>query len=194
MVQKSLPEANRQRSVACGHSPFLRRYSPQDRAGPKMQPKATRKVRRTMFAELVEQPERAPQGDEQGPTILIIDDDDAMTDVLALRLQKQGFETITVATGERGLRRARSQQPAVIVLDLRLPDADGFDVCQQLADSPETCAIPVIILSGMEEPDILRRCRAAGCQFFLRKPYDPNVLLTLIRQSIDDAAHWDELP
>ncbi len=147
-----------------------------------------------MFAELVEQPELAPQGDEQGPTILIIDDDDAMTDVLALRLQKQGFETITVATGERGLRRARSQQPAVIVLDLRLPDADGFDVCQQLADSPETCAIPVIILSGMEEPDILRRCRAAGCQFFLRKPYDPNVLLTLIRQSIDDAAHWDELP
>ncbi len=146
-----------------------------------------------MFAELVEQLELAPHGDQQGPTILIVDDD-AMTDLLALRLQKQGFETITVATGERGLQRARSQQPAVIVLDLRLPDADGFDVCQHLADSPETCAIPVIILSGMEHPDILRRCRAAGCQFFLRKPYDPNVLLTLIRQSIDDAAHWDELP
>ncbi len=147
-----------------------------------------------MFAELVEKPERAAQHDEQGPTILIVDDDDAMTDVLALRLQKQGFETITVPTGERGLERACSQQPALIVLDLRLPDADGFEVCRQLADSPETCAIPVIILSGMEEPDILRRCRAAGCQFFLRKPYDPNVLLTLIRQSIDDAAHWDDLP
>ncbi len=80
------------------------------------------------------------------------------------------------------------------MLDLRLPDADGFEVCQQLADSPETCAIPVIILSGLEEPDILRRCRAAGCQFFLRKPYDPNALLTLIRQSIDDATHWDDLP
>lgn len=147
-----------------------------------------------MFAELVEKPELAPERDEQGPTILIVDDDDAMTDVLALRLQKQGFETITVATGEHGLERARSQQPALIVLDLRLPDADGFEVCQQLADSPETCAIPVIILSGLEEPDILRRCRAAGCQFFLRKPYDPNALLTLIRQSIDDATHWDDLP
>lgn len=147
-----------------------------------------------MFAELVERPELAPAYADQGPTILIVDDDDAMTDILALRLQKQGFETITVPTGQRGLQRARSHQPALIVLDLRLPDADGFEVCRQLADSPDTCAIPVIILSGLEEPDILRRCRAAGCQFFLRKPYDPNVLLTLIRQSIDDAAHWDELP
>ncbi len=147
-----------------------------------------------MLTELVEKPEPAFQDEEQDPVILIVDDDDALTDVLALRLQKQGFETITVPTGERGLERARSRQPALIVLDLRLPDADGFDICQQLADSPETCAIPVIILSGWEQPDILRRCRAAGCQFFLRKPYDPNVLLTLIRQSIEDAAHWDDLP
>ncbi|MDY0167400.1 MAG: response regulator [Thermoguttaceae bacterium] len=146
-----------------------------------------------MLAGLVEQPESAFEDDEQGPTILIVDDDDALTDVLALRLQKQGFETITVSTGERGLERARSQRPALIVLDLCLPDADGFEICQQLADSPDTCAIPVIILSGLEQPDILRRCRAAGCQFFVRKPYDPNVLLMLIRQSIEDAAHWDDL-
>jgi CheY-like chemotaxis protein len=147
-----------------------------------------------MLANLVVDPRLEPEQLEQGPTILIVDDDDALADVLALRLQKQGFDTITVSTGEQGLQRARNRRPALIVLDLRLPDADGFDICQQLADSPDTCAIPVIILSGMEEPDILRRCRAAGCQFFVRKPYDPNVLLTLIRQSIHDANNWDELP
>ncbi len=146
-----------------------------------------------MLAELIEKPELQPERVEQGPTILIVDDDDALADVLAVRLQKQGFETVTVSTGGQGLQRARIQRPALIVLDLRLPDADGFDICQQLADSPDTCAIPVIILSGMEQPDILRRCRAAGCQFFVRKPYDPNVLLMLIRQSIHDAAHWDDL-
>ncbi|MDZ7617277.1 MAG: response regulator [Patescibacteria group bacterium] len=147
-----------------------------------------------MLAELVEKPELQPERVEQGPTILIVDDDDALAEVLSLRLQKQGFETVTVSTGRQGLERARTHRPALIVLDLRLPDANGFDICQQLADSPDTCAIPVIILSGMEEPDILRRCRAAGCQFFVRKPYDPNVLLMLIRQSIHDANHWDELP
>lgn len=147
-----------------------------------------------MLAELVEKPELQPERVEQGPTILIVDDDDALAEVLALRLQKQGFETVTVSTGGEALQRVRTQRPALIVLDLRLPDADGFDICQQLADSPDTCAIPVIILSGLEQPDILRRCRAAGCQFFVRKPYDPNVLLMLIRQSLHDAAHWDELP
>ena len=147
-----------------------------------------------MLAEVVEKPELQPERVEQGPTILIVDDDDALAEVLALRLQKQGFETVTVSTGGQGLQRAKIQRPALIVLDLRLPDADGFEICQQLADSPDTCAIPVIILSGLEQPDILRRCRAAGCQFFVRKPYDPNVLLMLIRQSLHDAAHWEELP
>ena len=146
-----------------------------------------------MLAEVVEKPELQPERVEQRPTILIVDDDDALAEVLALRLQKQGFETVTVSTGAQGLQRARIQRPALIVLDLRLPDADGFEICQELADSPDTCVIPVIILSGLEQPDILRRCRAAGCQFFVRKPYDPNVLLMLIRQSLHDAAHWDEL-
>jgi CheY-like chemotaxis protein len=78
-------------------------------------------------------------------------------------------------------------------LDLRLPDSDGLTVCQKLVDSPETCGIPVIIVSGMEHPEILRRCRAAGCHFYVRKPYDPNALLVLIRQAIDDTSHWREV-
>lgn len=88
------------------------------------------------------------------------------------------------------MAKARSQRPSLIVLDLRLPDADGLGVCSQLVDSPETCTIPVIILSGLEDPEVVRRCRAAGCQYFLRKPYDPNVLLVLIRQAIRDCRGW----
>jgi CheY-like chemotaxis protein len=44
----------------------------------------------------------------------------------------------------------------------------------------------------MEEPDIIRRCRAAGCQYFLRKPYDPNALLVLIRQAMEERRAWCE--
>ena len=55
-------------------------------------------------------------------------------------------------------------------------------------DSSETWDIPVIIVSGRDEPDIVRQCRAAGCRFFVHKPYDPNALLILIRQALDD---WD---
>lgn len=116
--------------------------------------------------------------------VLIVDDDEAMVDVLSRRLQQQGFDPLWADCGEAGLAIARAERPSVILLDLRLPDTDGLAVCQQLADSPDTCGIPVIIMSGLDRPDIVRRCRSAGCQYFLRKPHDPNVLLVLIQHVV----------
>jgi len=145
-----------------------------------------------MTLDLLETPQPAPQSNGEPPTILIVDDDEAMVDVLSRRLKQQGFDTRTADSGERGLAAARTHRPALILLDLRLPDADGFTVCQRLVDSAETCDIPVIILSGMERPDIIRQSRAAGCHYFLRKPYDPNALLVLIRHVLDERDGWSE--
>lgn len=143
-----------------------------------------------MFANVLDSPQLTPLETEKRQTILIVDDDEAMVDVLSRRLKQQGFKTISADSGTAGLAAAQSQIPALIVLDLRLPDTDGFTVCQRLVDSAETCDIPVIILSGMERPDIIRRSRAAGCNYFVRKPYDPNALLVLIRQALDESESW----
>ncbi|MGD0384164.1 MAG: response regulator [Thermoguttaceae bacterium] len=147
-----------------------------------------------MFASVMESPKTAPAKITAGrrPSILIIDDDEVLSDVLSRRLQQQGFDALTADSGQCGLARARADQPSLILLDLRLPDADGITICEQLADDLETCAIPVIILTGMERPDILRRCRAAGCHYYLRKPYDPNALLVLISQAIADTHGSDD--
>lgn len=147
-----------------------------------------------MTIELVEQPEVTSPKTSPHKRILIIDDDEAMVDVLSRRLGQQGFETVTADCGAAGLALARAELPLLIVLDLRLPDTDGLAICEELVDSAETCGIPVIILTGMERPDIIRRCRAAGCQYFVRKPYDPNALLVLIRQAIAESGHGDALP
>lgn len=120
-------------------------------------------------------------------SVLIVDDDEAMVDVLSRRLGRQGFGTLVADSGKLALELARSERPDCILLDLRLPDVDGFDLCQDLVDAHETSEIPVIIVSGLDRPDIVRRSRAAGCQYYVRKPYDPNALLTLIRQAIDEA-------
>jgi CheY-like chemotaxis protein len=147
-----------------------------------------------MFASVMERPKTAPVKITAGKrqSILIIDDDEVLSDVLSRRLRQQGFDALTADSGQCGLARARADQPSLILLDLRLPDADGITICEQLADDLETCAIPVIILTGMERPDILRRCRAAGCHYYLRKPYDPNALLVLVRQAIQDTHGSDD--
>jgi CheY-like chemotaxis protein len=120
-------------------------------------------------------------------SVLIVDDDEATVDVLSMRLSRQGFETTTADNGRLALTLARSEKPSVILLDLRLPDMDGFELCQELVDDEATSDIPVIIVSGLERPDIIRRSRAAGCHYYVRKPYDPNALLILIQQAIDEA-------
>jgi DNA-binding response OmpR family regulator len=122
--------------------------------------------------------------------ILIVEDDDNLSEPLAIRLRGQGYEVSVAATGQDGWQLAISERPDLILLDLRLPDMDGFSLCGQFADSQDTCHIPVIIVSGMERPDIIRRSRSAGCQYFVRKPYDPNALLVLIRNALDEAQRW----
>ena len=130
-----------------------------------------------MFSDPLEQPlavENAPQPEK----ILIVE-------VLSHRLSTQGFAPLAAHCGAEGLDRARQDQPSLILLDLCLPDVDGLDICETLVDSADTWDIPVIVLSGCDDTDIVRRCRAAGCRFFVRKPYDPNALLVLIRQALD---------
>jgi DNA-binding response OmpR family regulator len=119
-------------------------------------------------------------------SVLIIEDDEAMAEILSDRLTRQGFAAHAAGSGKMGLELAKTRRPDCILLDLGLPDIDGFEVCQELVDSPRTYDIPVIIISGLDRSDVIRRSRAAGCHYYVRKPYDPNALLTLIRRAIDD--------
>jgi CheY-like chemotaxis protein len=141
-----------------------------------------------MFDETVAQLEPTSECERRPRTILVVDDDKAQLVFLEHRLQKQGYRVLTAATGRVACERALDERPDLILLDLRLPDLDGFQVCSQLADDPRTCAVPIIILSALERPNIVRQSRAVGGAYYLRKPYDPNVLLTLIEQSLQDDA------
>ncbi len=137
-----------------------------------------------MQTDSLPQLEPAANSTPQRHTILIIDDDHDQVDVLSHRLRSQGFETRSAESGQRGIDLVHEHRPHLVILDLRLPDVDGFSICQQLADDPTTCAIPVIIVSGMVRPDIIRRSRSVGCQYYVRKPYDPNALLLLIENAL----------
>ena len=129
--------------------------------------------------------ESQPDVHARPQTILIVDDDRAQVAALDFRLRKLGYQTLLAYSGSEALEAA-DEVPDLVLLDLRLPDMDGLAVCERLADSPRICGLPIIILSAMERPDIVRRARSAGGGFYVRKPYDPNVLLTLIEHSLAD--------
>jgi CheY-like chemotaxis protein len=123
--------------------------------------------------------------------ILIVDGNPEQASILAAGLEKQGYETLCVRSGQAALEAAERNRPRLVVMDLRLPDMDGLRVCERLADGSTTCGVPIILLSGMTRPDIIRCSRAAGCKYYVRKPYDPNALLTLIQHSLGRTRRFD---
>lgn len=124
--------------------------------------------------------------DDRARTILIVDDDADQAQCLAHRLERQGFLTTVAHRGLLALSVAQTDRPDLVLLDLHLPDLDGLEVCRDLSDSPLTSDIPVIMVSGTDRPDIVRRARCSGCVYFLRKPYDPNALLGLVQLALRD--------
>ena len=134
------------------------------------------------------QPVITPRGKNR--RILVVDDDHGQAEVLAHRLRKQGFVASTSWSGQEGLQKAHDELPDLIIMDVRMPGLDGLHVARQLSDDPETCHIPVILLSGMSGPDIVRKSRAAGCEYYVRKPYDPNALLLLAESAMRAGDSW----
>ena len=115
--------------------------------------------------------------------ILCIDDNEDNVFLLQ-HLFKRRYPDIqlhTAMTGRDGIRAAIDDQPALILLDNRLPDLNGEQVLRQLAATPATAAIPVVILSGDSSPVTARELRAAGAVDFLAKPFDIHQLLAVIR-------------
>jgi two-component system CheB/CheR fusion protein len=120
------------------------------------------------------------------PTIrvLFVDDDSATRVGYAAYLVQSGFEVKTAATGSEALSLAATWAPAVIVLDLGLPDIDGWQIARQLKGDAATMSIPLIALTGSDLPHERVSAMRAGCDRHLTKPCMPAALLDAIRRSL----------
>src|SRR5437588_3908900 len=93
------------------------------------------------------------------PRVLIVDDEPEVLELIDFVLSGQGFEVIKAVTGLEALRRARCESPDVIILDIMLPDLDGFTVCEILRAQPSTRDVPVVVISALDRP--MSRSRGA---------------------------------
>ncbi len=112
-----------------------------------------------------------------GPRILIIDDDRQVALALRIRLCAAGYELSTAHDGTTGLACAAATPPDIIVLDVRMPDIDGFEVCRRLKSNPRLESIPVVFLSANAQERARASALAAGGVCFLEKPFDAPTLL-----------------
>lgn len=113
--------------------------------------------------------------------ILNIDDDESGRELLSRYLGKAGFKVIEAATGEEGLRLASEVKPELILLDIRLPDLDGFEVCRRLRESPVTAFTPILQLSASYRDEAARlQSLEVGADAYLTKPVERQRLLTTV--------------
>jgi len=114
--------------------------------------------------------------------VLYIDDDEDNIFLLRRLFQRKcpDIQLHTAMTGHDGIRAAIDDQPALILLDNRLPDASGEQVLRQLAATPATAMVPVVIISGDSNPVTVNELLAAGAADFLPKPLDADQLLAII--------------
>ena len=133
-----------------------------------------------------------PMVDEDAPRkrILVVDDDADQLEALAYVFRRRGYDVSTAETIAAGKLAMSLHQPQLMIVDIGLPDGDGLALCQQVSDDSETCEIPLIALSGIDRTDVVRQARLAGCQFFLKKPYDPNALFILAENALHSGAAW----
>ena len=113
---------------------------------------------------------------------LIVEDDPATRTLEEIVLQADGFAVLTAKNGEEGIRLARERCPAVILLDLALPTASGFDVLKTLKGSADTAQIPVVVISAYA--NLVENCGTRGVSGCVQKPFDIDDLVSGVRLAL----------
>ena len=115
--------------------------------------------------------------------VLIVDDEKDLTDALALRLSLGwGFSVAVAQDGAEGLRKAAVFKPDVILLDIAMPQVDGWEMCRRLRDNPDTRNIPIVIMTAWLTDDLNKRAELEGAVKVLLKPCDDQELLAVLRE------------
>lgn len=118
-------------------------------------------------------------------TILIVDDYLDALQVWEIFLRAEGFQVLTAGTGQQALSCATAAIPALVVMDLDLPDISGFEVARELRARAATCHIPLIAATGHSHVVQLDEALQSGFDAVMVKPCDPDVLVAEIRRLLD---------
>ncbi|AQQ09493.1 Aerobic respiration control sensor protein ArcB [Sedimentisphaera cyanobacteriorum] len=124
--------------------------------------------------------------DETTKRVLIVDDNAGNLSVVAGLVSKMGYEIILAQNGKEGLKSAKKYSPDAVLLDIMMPDMDGYEVCSELRSLPQTKDIPIIFLTAKLQEDGIDKAFECGGTDYVTKPYSSNVLLARLKTHIDN--------
>ncbi len=114
--------------------------------------------------------------------ILIVEDDKFLRELMARKLEKEGYEISEAVDGEEGFKKAQTEKPDLILLDLILPGMDGFEVLTKVKDDPNLSQIPVIVLSNLgQKEDVERGLKLGAIDYLIKAHFTPGEIIEKVR-------------
>jgi CheY-like chemotaxis protein len=113
---------------------------------------------------------------EPEASVLVVDDDSMNRLIAGRTLERQGFRVVSATDGAEALRTIRAQSFDIVLLDIVMPNVDGYQVLRELKADPKLRHIPVVVISSLEEMESVVRCIEMGADDYLTKPFDPVLL------------------
>ena len=117
--------------------------------------------------------------------ILAVDDEKHILRLVQINLEKAGYEVVTGSNGREAIEKVRSEKPELVVMDVMMPEMDGFEALKQLKSDPETADIPVIMLTAKAQDADVFHGWQSGADLYLTKPFNPMELLTFVKRIFD---------
>lgn len=128
----------------------------------------------------------------QNPSVLIIEDDTSISDILKYNLERDGYQVVACADGREGVRQARQILPDVVILDLMLPTIDGVEVCRQLRADPTTKQVGILMLTAKSEEIDQIVGFSVGADDYVTKPFSVKVTMQRVRALLNRRRQIEE--
>jgi excisionase family DNA binding protein len=163
----------------------IRKWSDSGRLPAFYTPGGHRRYRRSDLDQFLERGGSfTPRRGEGRRLILIVDDDDKLREFVRVNLEMEGYSVREASSAEEGLAALDEEPPDLILLDVMMPQVDGWEMLSRVQERHGVGAIPVIMFSGKVEEDSLKRATSRGAQGFIGKPFDPQQLIDSTKQLV----------
>ncbi len=114
--------------------------------------------------------------------ILVVDDDLAVRELIEITLKQAGYDVLSAADGKTAVQITQKEKPDLVLLDVRLPELDGYEVCKQITSNPSTRHVPVVFVSARGQIDEIRLGLSAGAVDYFVKPFSTELLKKRIQE------------